>query len=321
MRVSLITTVRNEAGSISSFLTGLLNQTRQPDEVVIADGGSTDGTVDAIKKFAKDHPHVRVIEAPGNIAVGRNAAIAAATHPIIAVTDAGSTADPHWLEEILKPLEDSGVSVSSGYFEVAPTNTFEAVSSALINQKADELNDDWLPSSRSIAFRKDAWKTVGGYPENLTMAGEDTLFDLNLKKAGFRFVFAPKAVVFWQPRSNLKAFWKQQVSYARGDGQYWPDSVGYAKKFAFYGILGAAKITSFIAGIPLLFWVVTGIFLLYLLFRVRKTWMRSHSVWYTLLSVPLVVVFDVASMYGFLKGMAEWMTNPKYRKRTGPHEN
>ncbi len=316
MRVSLITTVRNEALTISSFLEGLFKQTRQPDEVVIADGGSTDGTVAAITKFAKQHPHIKVIEAPGNIAVGRNAAIAAATHDIIAVTDAGSTADASWLEEILKPFSDKNVSVSSGYFQVAPTNTFEAVSSALINQTAAELNDDWLPSSRSIAFTKSAWEAVGGYPEHLTLAGEDTLFDLNLKRKGFVFKFAPKAVVFWQPRSNLKAFCKQQFSYARGDGQYWPGSVGYGKKLLFYVLLAATKIASLILVIPELYLAVVVIYLAYLLFRVRKTWMRSHNAWYTIASIPLVAIFDLTNLAGFLKGVFEWCRYPKYRKES-----
>ncbi|CAN5134250.1 glycosyltransferase family 2 protein [soil metagenome] len=318
MRVSLITTVRNEAGSISSFLQGLLSQTHQPDEVVIADGGSTDGTVAAIEAFAKLHPHVRVISAPGNIAAGRNAAIKAASHPVIAVTDAGSTAEPTWLEEIIKPLSDSKVSVSSGFFQVAPTNTFEAVSSALLNQQASELNDDWLPSSRSIAFRKEAWEKVGGYPENLTMAGEDTLFDLNLKKAGYTFKFAPKAVVHWQPRSNLKAFWKQQFSYARGDGQYWPQSVGYGKKLGFYVFLAVAKIVGFTLGIPALYQATVVLYVTYLLFRSRKTWQRSHNLGYTIASIPLVVIFDLANILGFLRGVIEWSTNPRYRQAT-PH--
>jgi cellulose synthase/poly-beta-1,6-N-acetylglucosamine synthase-like glycosyltransferase len=314
MRVSLITTVRNEADSISSFLQGLLSQTHQPDEVVIADGGSTDGTVAAIQAFAKSHPHVKVISAPGNIAVGRNAAIKAATHSIIAVTDAGSTAEPTWLEEILKPLSDPKVGVSSGFFQVAPTNTFEAVSSALLNQQASELNDDWLPSSRSIAFRKEAWEKVSGYPENLTMAGEDTLFDLNLKKAGYVFKFAPKAVVHWQPRSTLKAFWKQQFSYARGDGQYWPQSVGYGKKLGFYTLLAAVKIAALVLELRELYLGTVVVYIAYLLFRSRKTWQRSRNFGYTITSIPLVIIFDLANITGFLRGVFEWSTNPRYRQ-------
>ena len=53
----------------------------------------------------------------------------------------------------------------------------------------------------SVAFRKSAWKDVGGYPEWLETA-EDTLFDLNLKKAGKKFVLAKDAVVRWGTREN-----------------------------------------------------------------------------------------------------------------------
>jgi len=74
-----------------------------------------------------------------------------------------------------------------------------------------------LPSSRSIAFKKSAWKKVGGYPENLNYC-EDLVFDLKLKKAGLKFAFAPKAIVFWPQKKTLKGAVKQFFNYAVGDG-------------------------------------------------------------------------------------------------------
>ncbi len=44
MKVSLITTVKDAADDVGPFLASLAVQTRQPDEVVVVDGGSTDGT-------------------------------------------------------------------------------------------------------------------------------------------------------------------------------------------------------------------------------------------------------------------------------------
>jgi cellulose synthase/poly-beta-1,6-N-acetylglucosamine synthase-like glycosyltransferase len=76
----------------------------------------------------------------------------------------------------------------------------------------------FLPSSRSVAFRKEAWEEAGGYPEWLDYC-EDLVFDMSLKKQGKRFMFAPRAVVHFRPRSTLRAFFRQYYLYARGDGK------------------------------------------------------------------------------------------------------
>ncbi len=72
MKVSLILTVLNEGESIRGVLDSLAAQTRPPDEVVIADGGSRDDTVAILRSYAAaGRLPLRMIEAPGaNIAQG-----------------------------------------------------------------------------------------------------------------------------------------------------------------------------------------------------------------------------------------------------------
>ena len=80
MKVSVICTVWNEAPAIERLLASLEAQSRPPDEVVIADGGSTDGTLAILAEWAgAGRLPLKVLERPGsNISEGRNAAIAAA---------------------------------------------------------------------------------------------------------------------------------------------------------------------------------------------------------------------------------------------------
>src|SRR6187401_1554068 len=97
-RISLVMTVRNEAKSLPHLLESVFAQTLLPNEIVIVDGGSTDGTQDAVRAYTGRLP-LRLIEEPGaNISRGRNRAIREAAHDVIAVTDAGVRLDPRWLE-------------------------------------------------------------------------------------------------------------------------------------------------------------------------------------------------------------------------------
>jgi hypothetical protein len=63
------------------------------------------------------------------------------------------------------------------------------------------------------------WAQVGGYPEALRLAGEDTAFDLAILAAGHRFSFARGAVARWRPRGTWKSLLRQQYLYGFGDGE------------------------------------------------------------------------------------------------------
>ncbi|AIY90184.1 glycosyltransferase family 2 protein [Geoglobus acetivorans] len=225
-KISLITTLKNEAESIRTFLDSILNQTKIPDEIIIVDGGSTDGTVKVLKEYAlyfeeKNIRYKIIIKKGANIAQGRNLAIKNSSGDIIACTDAGCILDKRWLEEITKPLERNPiVDVVSGWYEPLITSKFESIVAELTYPKLKKVSkniDKFLPSSRSIAFKRKCWEKVGGYPEWLYTA-EDTLFDLRLKEAGCKFIFNPNAIVYWKVRENVKKLFKQYYQYAKGDG-------------------------------------------------------------------------------------------------------
>ena len=217
MPVSLVATVLNESSSIAALLDSILAQERLPDEVVIVDGGSRDGTLEALRSYAGRLP-LQTIEAPGcNISQGRNRAIAAAQGEIIAVTDGGVRLDPRWLSELVGPATQGAI--ACGFFVPDARGTFEVALGATVLPAVAEIDPRrFLPSSRSVAFPKEAWQRVGGYPENLDYC-EDLVFDLRLRQAGYPLAWVPQAIAHFRPRPSLAAFFRQYYRYARGDGK------------------------------------------------------------------------------------------------------
>ena len=227
MKVTLISTVKNEARSLPALLDSVAAQTRLPDEIIICDGGSADTTIDLLRSERRFSVHV--IERPGaNISQGRNIAIAAASGDVIAVTDAGVRLNPQWLEKLVAPLASTptlpspavqGRAVSAGFFLPDVSTPFEiAMGATVLPQLEDVQPETFLPSSRSVAFTKAAWQAVGGYPEWLDYC-EDLLFDFALRQKFGVFAFAPEAVAYFKPRTSLKSFFRQYYLYARGDGK------------------------------------------------------------------------------------------------------
>ena len=235
--VSVVATVRDEAGSIDGVVGSLSRQTFREFELVVVDGGSTDDTVARLRRHAEADQRVRVLEAPEtNIAEGRNRAIEAASSEVILVTDAGVVLPADWVERLARPLLDHpDLDVIGGFFESAPRSVFELALGATTLPLADEVDAaTFNPSSRSVAFRRAAWRRVGGYPEWLDYC-EDLWFDLELRRAGQRIGFEPRAVVQFRPRPTPRAFFLQYYRYARGDGKAGLWARRHALRYGTYG--------------------------------------------------------------------------------------
>jgi len=332
VRVSIIATVKNEESSVSRLLDSLAAQTRQPDELIFVDGGSADKTVEALQRYAteSDLP-LRVLVCPNtNISQGRNAAIAAARGDVIASTDAGVRLTPIWLEELVRPFgggtgEAGGdgspsVNVVSGFFLPDPQSVFEtAMGATVLPALADIDPNRFLPSSRSIAFRKEAWQEAGGYPEWLDYC-EDLIFDFKLRELYGPFPFAPGAIAYFRPRSDLKAFFKQYYRYARGDG-----------KADLWHKRHAIRYLTYLLVIPLIlllgFWrnplwllllLAGAVVYLWTPYRRLRPMIASYD-WLdkvkAILWVPIIrVVGDIAKMIGYPVG---WLWRLKHKEEKG----
>ena len=172
-------------------------------------------------------------------------AIARARGRIIAVADAGTVLDPNWLERLVRPLLDhEGTGVSSGFYEPGGTDWLQRTISVVITPHVSEVEPaNFLPSSRSVAFLREWWERVGGYPEWLRHC-EDLVFDMALREAGATFFFVPDTRVTWRARESLGGFFHQYLNYARGDGHahLWPH-----RHVIRYGAYAAGGVLAFAA--------------------------------------------------------------------------
>lgn len=313
MKVSLIMTLLNEAGTIGPTLEAIDSQTRAADQTVIVDGGSTDGTLEIVQAWAADRPSVVVRTKPGaNIAAGRNAAIEQAHGPIIAVTDAGCTPDSHWLEELTRPFARLDIDVSMGFYRPDPRSRFERVFSCLNLPDAEEIDPSrFMPSSRSVAFKKYVWERTEGYPEWLAV-GEDMYFNLLVVKKGFGRSFAPAAVVRWRLRPDLRSTLSQYFFYAQGDGKAAMFPRRHALRFATYA--GGAALLAAAARRPALALLPAAAGALRMMPAFRRAWRRldtGEALAATLALPALELLVDFAKMAGYLSGLRKRGEKPR----------
>ncbi len=231
MKVSLITTVKDAREEVEPFLASVAAQTRAPDEVIVVDGGSTDGTLEVLRQA----PGITLIEQPGaNIARGRNVALAAAAHDVLALTDADCVLEPDWLERLLEPIE-RGADVSMGAYRPIAEGFLQSCMAAVNLPDPSELDESrFLPSGRSVAFRREAIEAAGGWPEWLDI-GEDMYVDLRWRALGLDMRLARDAVVRWRLRGSLAETWTQYFRYARGDAIAGMHPGRNALRYAVYG--------------------------------------------------------------------------------------
>ena len=186
-------TVKDDEQAVASTMESILAQTRRPDEIVVGDQHSADDTVARILAYERGGIPIRIVQARRvGAAGGRNAAIAAARHEIIAAADFGNVLDEAWLEEIVKPFEqDAAVDLAAGVaLPERAANRFQRYASAVMYPagQPEAHQGTWfrtpaLAGGASMAFRKQTWRRAGGFPEWLRTA-EDKLFSRRVHRFG-----------------------------------------------------------------------------------------------------------------------------------------
>lgn len=225
--VSVIATVLNEAEDIGRVVPSLLGQEPSAVEVIVVDGGSTDGTWERLVGAEQQDPRLVAIRdetcslkhSDGPVSRGRNVAIAAAKSPIIACADAGCTYASDWLKNLTAPLIAGSAEYALGgsCLDASGYSVWDVASAPFFSIKLSPTEPTKSCTARSMAFTKALWERIGGFPEQV-LVGEDTLFDLRARQLTAP-AFVANAKALYRPQNTFHSASRQMARYAVSDGQ------------------------------------------------------------------------------------------------------
>ncbi len=227
---SIIIPCYNEQATIHLLLDALLDQTYPHGmmEVVIADGGSTDGTSAAIADWHAQHPdlRVKVVNNPSRtIPAALNRAINASVGEIIVRMDAHSKPSPDYVERaVAAVLEERGQNVG-GVWDIQPiSDHWIARSIAAAAAHPIGVGDARYRYSNQAAyvetvpfgaFKRQLLEQVGMFDETL-LTNEDYEFNTRIREAGGKIWFDPQIRSVYFARGNLSTLARQYWRYG-----YW----------------------------------------------------------------------------------------------------
>jgi glycosyltransferase involved in cell wall biosynthesis len=230
--VSVVATVLNEAEDIGRVVPSLLGQEPPAAEVIVVDGGSSDGTWEwlaAEQEKGREATGTRLVAirdetcslkySAGPVSRGRNVAIVAAKSRIIACADAGCTYKPDWLKNLTAPLVAGQAEYALGgtCLDDQAYTIWDVASAPFFSIKLSPAEPTKSCTARSMAFTRELWERIGGFPEEV-LVGEDTLFDLEARQLTTpAFIANAKAV--YRPKNTFRAACRQIARYAISDGQ------------------------------------------------------------------------------------------------------
>ncbi len=302
MKTTLIVTVLNEEDSIEQLLDSIAQQSKLPDEIIISDGGSTDRTVEIIKKSPLN---IKVLIKPGNRAFGRNEAIKAAKNDVILCTDAGCILDKKWVEAIIQPFSKKTIDVVAGYYTGKSETIFQKSLVPYVLVMPDKVDArTFLPASRSVAFRKKIWEKVGGFDEKLSH-NEDYAFANLLVEKDASIFFTPDALVYWIPRSTVKSAFIMFYRFALGDIEaklLRPKVVLILLRYIFAFLF----LLSFLLSPDMHFALLgSGIIFVYIYWSIKKNFRYVQDIRALFLLPFIQVLSDIAVISGTVVGMTK----------------
>lgn len=202
VKFSVVIPAYNEEGCIANCLTALNDGTEQPLEIIVADGNSSDKTVEIARQLGA----IVVPNEKRHAAGGRNAGIQAARGDVIAFIDADCIPDKDWLAEIRRAFEQEDIDGLGTYIEPAPpANLCEEfwgkVSLQILMSYGPEpyyvtektLNTAFITAS--CAYKRELLEKLGGFSDFFANNAEDIDLCWRALDAGAKLKYVPTAKI------------------------------------------------------------------------------------------------------------------------------
>lgn len=225
MRVSVLIPAHNAARTIGLCLDALAQQSRPPDEVVVVDNASTDGTAQVASGFRGRLPGLRVVMG-GRLGepVARNRSLEEATGEVLAFTDADCVPQADWLQNAVRALWEwpDCAAVAGRVVGHQPrrlTERYLSVTAFPTPCAPAVWEGVGLPPptfyTANLVIRRAALERVGAFDPTLA-TGCDVDLCVRLLRTGYRVLYDPRLVVAHMQRDTLPKAMRRLFQYGVG---------------------------------------------------------------------------------------------------------
>jgi glycosyltransferase involved in cell wall biosynthesis len=310
-KVSVCITTLNEEKNIAELITSLINQTKKPDEIIIVDANSTDKTNKIIRHYQQVGNNIRLFVKKTTRSQGRNLGIKKANNNIVAITDAGCVAKKDWLKRLTQPFHNKDIDIVAGFYDMTGDTSLQKALSVFLGTVPENFDNKFLPSTRSMAMRKRAFREVGGFSQKLEDTAEDTVFNAVAISLGLKFTRVKNAGVEWGMPESIWEGIKKMYNYAKGDARSKifihpvPGIMSHNIKVIsiILRYLFGLSILVLAAFIPILYPILILMIFSYLLLAFRKVYYLKEDFLAGLWGIPIQILSDFAVMSGFFVGL------------------
>ena len=323
MKVSFVVIAYNAGDKLSNLLKDIEMQDyiHKEVEIILVDSNSTDNTKEIMLNFKNklnDFKKVLVLDNPKKVLPsGWNIALKASKGNIIIRVDAHSSIPNNFITKNIKRIEEGemivgGHRISICHKEDSWQNTLliaeKSIFGSGIARYRREEAESYVNTLAHAAYRREVFKTIGGYDERLYRT-EDNDIHYRMKKAGYRFLLDPTIISYHHVRCSLRKIIKQK--FLNG---YWIGlTLGVQPKcfsvYHFIPLLFVIAIISFIiigiikSYVPLI--ILIGIYSLFIIINTIFS-IRSEKKHWSLVLLPdifflLHIAYGFGTLYGLIK--------------------
>lgn len=233
--VSVVIPALNESAYIERTIEQLLEQ-RYPSEkleIIVVDGGSTDGTVDVLMTLVQQLTvDIQILHNPKKLSsISRNMGVRSSRHDYILFIDAHvhipTTALIRNMAEAImehqpsvlgrpQPLTPPSLSIFQESTAAARASFFGHSRTSYIYR---EYNGWVSPLSIGVMYKRTLFDIFGPFDESFD-AAEDLEFNSRLEDYGFRALISPKFKIYYYPRKSVYQLFHQMHRYGLGRVQF-----------------------------------------------------------------------------------------------------